>query len=368
MKPLYSLSPRLLKWALIGVPTLLMALYLTVVAADRYVSEATVAVRVAGETTSGLPGAALLLAGVTPPSREEAFYLQRYLHSLVLLQTMDREFNLRKHFGAPTLDLPYRLAEGASQEDFLGYYRQRVQLAFDDQSSIITVRVQGFDPAFAQRLNTRILELSEKFVNELSQRIARERLRFAETELRSAAGRLQQAKEEVLAYQTKNRVLDPAMQAQASGMLVVELQASLSRRETELKGLLGFLNDSAPQVRQLRGEITALQSQIAAERKRATTAERLDQRLTTQAAEFLTLRAQADFATDLYKLALTTVETARIDTARKLKTLVVIEPPSLPETAEYPQRLYAFTTLLVACLLLYAIARLVLATIREHQD
>jgi capsular polysaccharide transport system permease protein len=368
MKSLLSLSPRLLKWVLIGVPALVMALYLTVLAADRYVSEATVAVRVAGETAASLPGAALLMAGVTPPSREEAFYLQRYLHSLPLLQEMDREFDLRKHFASPVLDWPYRLSAGASQEDFLDYYRQRVQLAFDDQSSILTVRVQGFDPEFAQRLNTRILELSEKFVNELSHRIARERLRFAETELGSAAERLQQAKEKVLAFQTKNQVLDPTVQAQASGMLVIELQASLTRRETELKGLLGFLNDSAPQVRQLRGEIAALKSQIASERVRATTAERREQRLTTQAAEFLTLRTQADFAADLYKLALTTVETARIDTARKLKTLVVIEPPSLPETAEYPQRLYSFATLLAACLLLYAIARLVLATIREHQD
>jgi capsular polysaccharide transport system permease protein len=368
MKTLLFLSPRWLKWLLIGLPALLMAVYLTLLAADRYVSEATVAVRVAGESSATLPGAALLLAGVTPPSREEAFYLQRYLHSLPLLQQMDSEFDLRRHFSSPTLDLPFRLSTDASQEDFLDYFRQRVQLLFDDQSSMLTVRVQGFEAAFAQRLNTRMLELSEKFVNELSQRIARERLRFAETELGSAAGRLQQAKARLLAFQAKNKVLDPTLQAQASGVLVAELQASLSRRETELKGLLGFLNDSAPQVRQLRGEIRALEAQIATESRRATTAEKQDQRLSTLAAEFLTLRSEAEFAGDVYKLALTAVESARIDTSRKLKTLVVIEPPSLPQTAEQPQRAYAFGTLLVACLLLYAIARLVLATIREHQD
>lgn len=46
----------------------------------------------------------------------------------------------------------------------------------------------------------------------------------------------------------------------------------------------------------------------------------------------------------------------------------MIEPPSKPETAEYPRRLYALVTVLLASLLVYAIVRFVLAVIREHQD
>lgn len=77
---------------------------------------------------------------------------------------------------------------------------------------------------------------------------------------------------------------------------------------------------------------------------------------------------KADFALDAYKLSLAAVENARIDATRKLKSLVVIEPATLPETAEYPRRLYNLATLLIGCLLLYGVVRLVIATIREHQD
>jgi capsular polysaccharide transport system permease protein len=62
------------------------------------------------------------------------------------------------------------------------------------------------------------------------------------------------------------------------------------------------------------------------------------------------------------------VENARIDATRKIKTLLVLEPPTLPETAEYPLRGYNVATLIAICVLLFAITRLVLATIREHQD
>ena len=77
---------------------------------------------------------------------------------------------------------------------------------------------------------------------------------------------------------------------------------------------------------------------------------------------------QADVALDAYKLALSAVEASRISATRKLQNLVVIEPPSMPDNAEYPRRWYSLLTLLVGSLLILAVVRLVLATIQEHQD
>jgi capsular polysaccharide transport system permease protein len=62
------------------------------------------------------------------------------------------------------------------------------------------------------------------------------------------------------------------------------------------------------------------------------------------------------------------VESARIEATRKLKSLVVVEPPVLPEIAEYPRRWYNLATLLVVCCLIYGVVSLVVATIRDHQD
>jgi capsular polysaccharide transport system permease protein len=156
-------------------------------------------------------------------------------------------------------------------------------------------------------------------------------------------------------------------QAQAAGTLGAELQATLSKQEAELKNALTYLNEDSYQVRALRSQVGALRSQMDAERVRAT-AGRGDIPLNALAAEFEGLKLQVVFAEDAYKLALTAVENARIEATRKMKSLVVIEPPAKAESAEYPRRLYNLVTLLVVCSLLYAITRLVVATIREHQD
>ena len=82
MKQLASLSPRSLKLAIIGLPMVLVALYLGLFSADRYVSESTLAVRQASSESIPLPGAAMLLAGLNPPSREDTLYVQHYILSL----------------------------------------------------------------------------------------------------------------------------------------------------------------------------------------------------------------------------------------------------------------------------------------------
>jgi capsular polysaccharide transport system permease protein len=353
---------------LVVLPLLLYALYLGVFAADRFVSESIVTVRQSGGDGGGVPGAAMLLAGINPPAHEDTMYVREFVRSLGLLLRLEQRLHLREHFSAQTADWPFRLPKDASQEAFLEYYRQRVEVLYDERSALLKVRAQGFDAAYAQKLGQAILDESERFVNETSHRIARERLRFAEGELELASNRLQKAKTEVLTFQNRYQLLDPTAQAAALGVLATELEASRSRLEAELGGLRAFLNDDSYQVKALLSRIAALDRQIEAERRRATGNTRRGERLNALAIDFQGLQLQADFARDAYKLALATVENARIDATRKLKSLVVVEPPSLPQTAEYPLRAYNMGTLLAICLLLYAIVRLVLATIREHQD
>ena len=144
--------------------------------------------------------------------------------------------------------------------------------------------------------------------------------------------------------------------------------ANKARLESELNALLAYMNEDAPQVRALRTRIAAAGKQADAERERGTKPSLQGERLNSLAIEFQGLQMQAEFAIDAYKIALAAVENTRIDATRKLKSLVVIEPPSKPETPEYPRRLYTLATVLAASLLIYAIVRLVLATIREHQD
>ena len=114
-------------------------------AADRYVSESVLTVRQANhEVGSSVGGAALLLAGINPPSREDTLYVQQYVHSLDMMQRLEKQLHLRAHYEAERLDPLYRLYGETSQEWLQDYYRGRVEVQFNDAASLLTVRVEAF--------------------------------------------------------------------------------------------------------------------------------------------------------------------------------------------------------------------------------
>lgn len=360
-------AKKSLAFWLIILPMALATFYYTFIAADRYVSESIVSVRQSGDVAAAaVTGIATLLTGTNPQSREETLYLKEYIHSVDMLKHLDAKFNLREAYGAEKLDAIYRLWSGVSQERFHDYFQGRVEVLYDDINGLLTVRVEGFTPEFAHAVSMEILAQSERFVNEISHRLARDQLAFAESELRKAGERLRDSKASLLAFQNKHGVFDPMVQAEAAATLSTQLEAEIALKEAELKALLGYMQENAPQVEALRNQIAALKLQTVQEQRKVTSQN--GSRLNRLAAEYHDLTLEAGFAEEAYKAALAAVETTRIEASRKIKSLAVIESPVKPETAIYPRRIYNLITLLVALSLLYGIVSLAMATIRDHRD
>lgn len=356
---------RLSFW-IVGLPMVLAMIYYLFFAADRYVSESIVTVRQSGESAASPISGLASMFGANPPSREDTLYLQEYIHSLDMLKHLQAKLDLRKSYEMDHSDPIYKLYRGTSQEWFHWYYQNRVELVFDDLSGLLQVRVEGFDPTAAQAINMEILAQSERFVNEVSHRMAREQMTFAESEMLKSRARFQAAKSRLVAFQNRHKLLDPIAQAQATATLATQLEADLAHKETELKTLLGYLQEDAYQVVSMKQQVAALKSQLEQERQKVASGQ--GGRLNTLASEFQDLTLEVGFAEDTYKAALSAVEATRIEASRKLKSLVVVSSPGKPEIAIYPQRAYNLITLLLGLTLLYGIVRLVIATIQDHRD
>jgi capsular polysaccharide transport system permease protein len=346
-------------------PLLLAAVYFGGLAQDRYVSTSLMTVRRANQDVVSTSGLASLLAG-SGASHEDALYLRDFIQSLALMNKLDGQLQLRAHYEATLTDPFFRLWPQASQEWMLDYWRSRVQVKLDDVSGSLQVRVEGFDPVFAQKVNQALLAESEAFVNAISQRIATEQLSFAQAELDRAGEKLDAARLRLLRFQSDKQVLDPVAAAQATGALTAELRTQLAKAESELSAKRAYLNEDAPDVVTLKGQAAALRLQIERESRSATRPE--SGALNRVAVEFHEIKSRANFAEDSYKAALAAVESTRVEASRKVKSLVVIEPPTLAQTAEYPRRLYSLFTAFVLCLLVYALAHLMVATVQEHLD
>jgi len=362
------LNARNLRIGVILVPWVLAALYLIVFASDRYVVESIVAVRQnGGESSIGINLNSLLGSSVGSTQEDEQL-LRAHVLSMDMLRKLDEELDLRTAFSAPRADFVFRLAADATQEEFLAYYRKRVDVEVDHDSGLVSIRTQAFTPELAEALNRGILKISEQFINESSHRLAREQMSFAQSELEKARGDVTKARDRLLAFQNEHGILDPMAQVAGASGLTVQLQAQLARQEAELKGLLSYLNENAPQVQTLRAAIAGTRAQLEAESRRGISVSGADNGLNVLAGNYQQLLGELEFAQDAYKLALAGVESARVEATRKLKSLILVDSPRLPEAAQYPRRAYTLFALFVALGLLYGIVRLIVATIEDHLE
>ncbi|EMV38674.1 polysaccharide export inner-membrane, BexC/CtrB/KpsE family protein [Escherichia coli] len=351
---------------IILAPMAVLLIYLAIFSQPRYMSESKVAIKRSDDLNSGSLNFGLLLGASNPSSAEDALYLKEYINSPDMLAALDKQLNFREAFSHSGLDFLNRLSKDETAEGFLKDYKDRINVSYDDKTGLLNIQTQGFSPEFALKFNQTVLKESERFINEMSHRIARDQLAFAETEMEKARQRLDASKAELLSYQDNNNVLDPQAQAQAASTLVNTLMGQKIQMEADLRNLLTYLREDAPQVVSARNAIQSLQAQIDEEKSKITAPQ--GDKLNRMAVDFEEIKSKVEFNTELYKLTLTSIEKTRVEAARKLKGLSVISSPQLPQESSFPNIPYLIACWLLVCCLLFGTLKLLLAVIEDHRD
>jgi len=360
-------SLRLAIW-LVAVPMLVALLYYAIFAVDRYASSALVVVRQTDESQAAtVPGLAMLMGGVNPTSREETLFLTEYIKSPDMMNELEERLHWTKRYSEQWRDPFFWISANADAETRLAYYQRIVQPHFDEITGLLRVEVQAFDPKLAQDMLAVILQSSEAFVNEISHRIARDHMKFAADELLKARRLYEEKQHLLLAFQNKYGVLDAQASAESRAGIITQIETSLSQERATLNGLVATLSPNSPQVRQQRNRIAALEEQLKAEQRRLVSSQG-DEKMNLLAAEYRNLTIDASVAEEAYKLAITAQQNARIEATRKIRSLVTVATPNLPERAAYPEALYNLITILIILGLLYGIARFIITTIEDHRD
>ncbi len=342
-----------------------VVIYYILIAAPRYVSTMILDVRsTSGENIQA--NGILSLLGNTSAVSEDLNYLKGYIESSDMLKILDEKIKLKSLYQEQHVDLPFKIWDSSSMETYLKYYQARVKVHTDEVTKLLKVEVEGFTPNSAYLIAQTIMQESEKFINEISHKAAREQMAFAEEELVKYKERYQKAQNDLIAFQNKYGVFDPLKQAEAKASLVTQLESEVAQREAKLSTMQSYMNDSAPEIITLKAEITALKKQLIKERSKIS-ANNSSQKLNNLAAKFQDLTIEVGFAQSAYEAALKAYESARIEALRKIKQLVIIQTPDIPQSAKYPERIYNILTAFIVLSLIFGVIKFVKMIIEEHK-
>ncbi|EGK8182159.1 capsule biosynthesis protein [Campylobacter coli] len=349
---------------IVWILMIFVIIYYILIAADRYVSTITMSVK--STTGSTQASGVLSLLTATSNTSEDIKFLQGYIESLDMLKILDEKIHLKELYNEQYIDLFFSLSSSSSIESYLKYYQNRVKVHVDDKTGLLNVEVEGFTPESAHLIAKTIMQESDKFINEISHKAAREQMSFAEEELVKYKERYQKAQNDLIAFQNKYGVFDPLKQAEAKAGLVTQLESDIAQREAKLLTMQSYMNDHAPEVVTLKAEIAALKKQLIKERSKIS-ADNSSQKLNDLAAKFQDLTIEAGFAQSAYEAALKAYESARIEALRKIKQLVIVQTPDVPQSAKYPEKIYNILTAFIVLSLIFGVIKFVKMIIEEHK-
>ena len=360
---------RLSALIFIVLPTLLSVIYFGLIAADQYSSEVKFSIR--GSEKAG--GSDLLGMVTGLPSANstvtDSYIIIEYIHSRELVEKLQQLIDLRKIFSSDKADWFVRFNPNETIEEFVEYWKWMANVQFDSSTNIIAVEIRAFTPKDAQRVAAAVLEASEKLVNELSERVRRDAVRFADQEVKHAEARVRKNRLKMLKFRDLRQEIDPVKKAESRLTLLATLNQQLVTKKTELANLKLYVKNKSPTVSVLENEISSLEKQIVLER--AGPGALLNRngyplKLSLLLADYEEIMIDREFAEKAYVSSLASLQLARAEADRQQRYLSAFVRPKLPEEAIYPYRITNTILVFIISTILWSLGLLVVYGIRDH--
>lgn len=358
---------KLFLWAVI-VPFLLFTFYTLIIAKPRYVSNSSVTVQNingAGELSNM---GALLFAGIAGNSQQDILLIKEYISSADMLNAVDEKFKILNHWSSPQLDILYRLWFYDKKDLALEYFRDKVKPILNPETGTLQVSVETFDPKLSKEVLDFVLKKSEEFVNNNNHKAADEQLGFIDKEITNIKSKLDVARENLIAYQKNSKFFTPQAEAEQASKKIMILEESKIKSEAEYNAKKTFLHENSPKMITLKETIYQLDTQIKSEKAKMLGVDGKGKSgINDHTDKYKLLEADLELRSEEYKNALITYEKVKIEATRKLKQLILVATPQLPDYPIYPNIklnvLYAFIILLMV----YGIISLLKDIVKEHK-
>lgn len=352
-------------WAIVGLPTLLAGVYYFGIASDLYLSEVKFLVRGPAKAPTNSIGS--MLSGATAaPVSEDTHAVHNYLLSRDAVRRLEREDDLRMLLSRPEGDLisrfPGILFWRKDFEALFKAYARFVTVELDGTSGVSTLQVKAYRPEDAQRIAQALLGFGEQLINTLNERARHDALAVFRREVEGMEQRIANVQAQLTAYRVKEKMLDPRSASAGPVELLAQMNGQLANAKAQLAEVLKN-SPNSPQIPLVRTRIASLEKLIAEERAKITGD---TNSVATALSEYERLDVQRLLAEKHLASAFTSLEAARLEAQRQQLYLETIAQPNLADYPLYPRRIVSFALVVASCLVVYGIAWLLVASVREH--
>lgn len=236
-------------------------------------------------------------------------------------------------------------------EDARADLAAHTDVSIERKSQIIEISVTDRNRERATAMCQAYVEELNRLVSQLSTSAARRERIFLEGRLQNVNKDLEVAEKEFSQFASKNTTIDVKEQGKAMVDAAAILQGQLIAAESELEGLRQIYTDSNARVRTLRARVDELKAQLEkiAGKGEDVSASSDDQqqdssypsirKLPLLGVTYADLYRQTQIQETVLKTLTKEYELAKIQEAKEIPTVKVLDPASVPDKRSFPPRL-----------------------------
>jgi uncharacterized protein involved in exopolysaccharide biosynthesis len=226
---------------------------------------------------------------------------------------------------------------------------KRVEFTEDKASGVISIAVSDHDRNRAFGMAQAYVNELNQLANSLSTSSARREREFLEQELASEKTELDTSTRQLAEFSSRNATVNLQDQGAVTVTAASRLQAELIAAESELSGLKTTYADDNVRVREVRGRIAELQAQLnrmSGSSQGVTGPNQIgDQPLPSLRAlpllgiTYFDLYRKVSMQEEIYETLSKQYELAKVEEAKEIPPIEVLDRPRIPEKKSAPKRL-----------------------------
>jgi len=350
------------------VPIIAASIYLFFFASNQFVSEVRFAVRGSTERLPGTDSLGITATLAYMNSNQEVYAIAGYIRSQSAVEDVGRTMDLRQAFRAGGADWLSRLGDHPSGEDLLRYWNKMITVSTDPASGLVSVGVRAFTREDAVDLASAIRRNSEALVNRMQERPHGDLATRYEAEVQAAHEGAAAARAAVARYRNSQASVDPLDTARSLVDNVTELKNELIALDVELASAKASMGPNAPNIANIQARRDSLQEQIRGLERRITSTDAGDRTVAGLLVDYDRLEIGRALAERQAAVAERILDQVRAEGNRHQVYIDVIEGPTMPQSALFPERTLWLAQIAIAAMALWCVVFLTIAGIRDHAD
>lgn len=262
--------------------------------------------------------------------------------------------------------------------DTAKYLSKQTKIVDDKKSGVITLTVTDTDPVRARDLAQAYLDELNQLVNRTSTSSARQERIFLEQRLQGVRADLEKAQHQLSDFSSSNATVDLKEQARATVDAASHLEAQLIAEQSTRNALRQVYGDDNVRVRSAQARIAVLQGEMVKmggpsktplAQDNAAGASSPDttgiglypslRQLPRLAVPYADLYREVQVQEGVYQLLTQQYELARLEEAKDVPVVSIIDAPGVPEKKSFPPRLLLSLLLTASAILVFCASLLI---------